>query len=135
MNLQNQNLQNLQGLSIIGFGRGTAAGTRRQAMNPATGQPIGPDYYWATDAEVERTVQLAAQAAGEFSRWSGGQKGELLNRLAALLTAHGPEIVARAQLETALPAARLQGELARTCFQMRLVWRGRDQGIDRRGAD
>ena len=120
---------NLQGLSIIGHGRGTATGTPRQAINPATGQPIGPAYCWATDAEVEQAVQLAAAAAVEFSRWSGEQKGDLLQRLARLLEATGAEIVARAQLETALPAARLQGELARTCFQMRLYGEAVTNGL------
>lgn len=111
---------NLTGLSIIGQTRAMAAGAAQLAINPATGLAIGPDYFWATSADAEAAAELADKAFVEFSRWSGKQRQQLLHRLAHLLEANGTDIVARANLETALPVARLQGELARTCFQMRL---------------
>jgi alpha-ketoglutaric semialdehyde dehydrogenase len=110
----------LSGLSILGQTRVKAAGEPKAAVNPATGAAIGPDYFWATTADVDAAAELAAKAFVEFRRWSGKQRQALLHRLAQLLEANGGAIIERANLETALPAARLQGELARTCFQMRL---------------
>lgn len=119
----------LQGLSLIGPDRAQAAGSPKQAINPATGQALGPDFYWATSADVEVAAELAAKAFTEFRRWSGPQRQNLLNRLADLLEANGAAIIERANLETALPVARLQGELARTCFQMRLYGQAAASGL------
>jgi len=111
---------NLKGLSIIGQSRAKAAGEPKAAINPATGVAVGPDYFWATSADLDAAAELAAKAFIEFRRWTGKQRQALLHRLAELLEANGAAIVEHANLETALPVARLQGELARTCFQMRL---------------
>ena len=111
---------NLNGLSIIGQSRAAKSGSPKSATNPATGAAIGPDFFWATTADIERAAQLAAAAFGEYRRWSGPRREGFLKRIAELLEADATAIVERAQLETALPAARLQGELARTCFQLRL---------------
>jgi NADP-dependent aldehyde dehydrogenase len=69
---------------------------------------------------VEAAAQLAGQAFGEYSCWSAERRAGLLRRIAELLEANAALIVERGTLETALPTARLQGELARTCFQLRL---------------
>lgn len=110
----------LEGLSIIGQRRAAATGQPTAAINPATGAAIGPDYFWATTADVDAAAELADQAFVEFSRWSGPRRASFIKRIAELLEASGPAIVERANLETALPTVRLQGELARTCFQLRL---------------
>jgi NADP-dependent aldehyde dehydrogenase len=119
----------LKGLSIIGQSRAKAAGEARPAINPATGAAIGPDYFWATAADVEAAASLAARAFAIFRRWTGKQRQVLLNRLAELLEANGPAIVERAGLETGLGSARLQGELARTCFQLRLYGEAAASGL------
>ena len=110
----------LEGLSLIGQSRVSAAGKPTAAINPATGAAIGPDYFEATTADVDAAAQLADQAFSEFSRWSGPRRAGFMKRIAELLEANGPAIIERVNRETALPAARLQGELARTCFQLRL---------------
>ncbi len=110
----------LEGLSLIGQSRVPAAGKPIAAINPATGAAIGPDYFEATTADVDAAARLADQAFTEFSRWSGLRRAGFMKRIAELLEANGPAIIERANQETALPAARLQGELARTCFQLRL---------------
>lgn len=120
---------NLTGLSILGQSRVPAAGAPKTALNPATGRPLGPDFFWATNVDVDAAAHLAAQAFSEFRRWSGAQRQRLLQRVAELLEANGPAIVERAQQETALPAARLQGELARTCFQLRLYGEAAATGL------
>jgi len=109
----------LDGLSILGQARVKAAGKPNAAINPATGAAIGPDFFWATTADVDAAAQLAAKAFVEFSRWPAKRRESFLKRIAELLEAGAAAIVERGHLETALPAARLQGELARTCFQLR----------------
>src|SRR5487761_1946862 len=110
----------LAGLSLIGAGRANAAGKPVSPINPATGTRLEPDYFHATVAEVGRAAQLAAQAFDEFSRWPGRRRAALLRRIAALIEANAAAIQERAGQETALPPARLQGETARTCGQLRL---------------
>jgi alpha-ketoglutaric semialdehyde dehydrogenase len=104
----------LEGLSIIGQRRAAKAGVPKSAINPATGAPIGPDFFWATAADVDAAAQLAAAAFVEFRRWSGQQREALLKRIAELLEAN---------------AARLQGELARTCFQLRFYGAAAGSGL------
>ena len=76
-------------------------------------------FHSATAPEIESATQLAAEAFTIFSQWSGAKRAALMNRIAELLEANAAAIVERGNLETALPPARLQGELARTCFQLR----------------
>src|SRR5688572_1021769 len=110
----------LEGLSILGADRAKAAGKHTPALNPAAGAALGPDYFWATTADVEATAQLAAKAFTEFGKWPGKRRAGLLRRIAELIEANAAAIQERANLETALPLARLQGETARTCGQLRL---------------
>ncbi len=56
---------------------------------------------------------LAASAPSERAGW--------LRAVAAALEDAGPTLVPLAQQESHLPEARLTGELARTCFQLRLL--------------
>lgn len=110
----------LEGLSIIGQGRTPVAGPATPAINPATGAALGPDYFWAIPADVKTAVQLAAKAFTEFGKWPGKRRAGLLRRIAELIEANAAAIQERAHLETALPLARLLGETARTCGQLRL---------------
>lgn len=110
----------LEGLSILGAHRAKAAGKPTPAINPATGAALGPDYFWATATDVDAAAQLAAKAFAEFSRWPAKRRAGLLRRIAELIEANAAAIQERANQETALPLARLQGETARTCGQLRL---------------
>ena len=110
----------LEGLSILGQSRVAAAGKPTPAMNPATGAALEPNYFWATTSDVDQAAQLAAKAFVEFSRWPGERRAGLLRRIAELIEANAAAIQERANLETGLPLARLQGETARTCGQLRL---------------
>jgi 2,5-dioxopentanoate dehydrogenase len=119
----------LEGISILGQGRVKAAGKPTPAINPASGAALEPDYFWATTADVDAAARLAAKAFVEFSRWPGARRAGLMRRVAELLEANAAAIVERANLETALAPARLQGELARTCFQLRLYGEAAASGL------
>lgn len=91
-----------------------------QAINPVTGEKLEPVFRSATAAEVDAAARAAEAAAPAFAAMSGRERGKLLRAIADELQEHGEAIVARANLETGLPMARLQGELARTTGQLRL---------------
>ena len=109
----------LKSVSLIGFGDGTE-GASFTGMNPATGQPLEPKFFSARPEDLQRAAALARRAFPTYSNLSGKDKGAFLRRIAAAIEASAPAIIQRAHLETALPEARLQSELARTCNQLRL---------------
>jgi NADP-dependent aldehyde dehydrogenase len=106
--------------SLLGRGTASGGGAAFCALNPATGAELEPAFFAATPADLERAASLAAAAAPDYARRSGRDKAAFLRAIAAALEARKPEIVARAHQETALPAPRLEGELARTANQLRL---------------
>ena len=110
----------LTGRSIIGFSDGVTSGATFRAHNPVTGEALRPEFFCASAEEVERVAQLAQEAFAVYRRTSGREKGQFLRKVAANIEAIAVEVIERCGLETALPEARLRGELARTCGQLRL---------------
>jgi alpha-ketoglutaric semialdehyde dehydrogenase len=131
----------LSGKSIIGFQSGAATKETFRATNPATGAQMEPAFFAATADEVERAVALAHEAFAAYSQVSGRDKAAFLRKIAANIEAVSAEIIERAEQETALSKARLQGETARTCGQLRLFAQLVEEGswvnarIDRADAD
>jgi 2,5-dioxopentanoate dehydrogenase len=109
----------LKPVSLIGFGDG-AEGSAFTGMNPATGSPLEPKFFSANADDLERAASLAKNAFPVYSNLSGKKKGAFLRRIAEAIETGAPAIIQRANLETALPEARLQGEVGRTCNQLRL---------------
>lgn len=91
-----------------------------RALNPATGEALEPGFTATSLAELEAAAARAAAAFDDYSQRGGAERGRFLRAIAAQLEARKPELVARAQLETALPAPRLENETARTCAQLRM---------------
>lgn len=118
----------IAGRSLIGFAEGTGSGTPLYAWNPITGKQLQPGFIPATAEEIERAVKLAANAFHVYSRISGRERAAFLRRIATKIESITNEIVERAAQETALPAARLQGETARTCGQLRLFAQVAEEG-------
>lgn len=117
----------LTGYSIIAgqtSNTSTAAAWREKenftAMNPATGQPFGPEYVSAEEQDIERAAFAAEQAFAIYGKLSGKKKAALLRDIANGLEQIREALIERANLETALPVPRLQGEVTRTANQMRL---------------
>ena len=109
----------LEGLAIIGAERGARGGTTFAATNPTSGAALPTEFHSASAADVETAARLAGEAFAAYARWPGAKRAALLSRIAEALETSAALIVERARLETALSAARLEGELARTCFQLR----------------
>jgi 2,5-dioxopentanoate dehydrogenase len=121
-------MANLSGRSMIGFREGEGAGEPLYASNPRSGQRLQPGFIPATSDEIERAVRLASEVFPVYSRISGRERGEFLRRIAAKIESIAAELVDRAGQETALPPARLQGETARTCGQLRLFAEVAEEG-------
>ena len=110
----------LAGKSLIGFSTGRGTGASFHALNPATGTQLEPSFISATQSDVDAAARLASDAFAEFGQTSGKRKSAFLRRIAERIETLGNDIVERANLETALPVARLQSELGRTCNQLRM---------------
>jgi len=118
----------IEGLSLVGEQACERGGTAFRAVNPANGQELEPQFHSASTAEIDRAAELASEAFPKFAALSGRDRAALLSRIAEELTHAGAEIVERANLETALPLPRLQGELGRTTGQLRLFAELLDEG-------
>jgi NADP-dependent aldehyde dehydrogenase len=118
----------LSGRSLIGFREGNGSEEPLYATDPTTGQSLQPGFVAATADEVELAVRLAAEAFATYSRTSGHDRSVFLRTIASKIESIAAEIVERAGQETALPQARLQGETARTCAQLRLFAQVAEEG-------
>ncbi len=118
----------IAGRSLIGFREGNGSGAPLYASNPTTGQRLDPGFTPATSEEVDLAVRMASQAFAAYSRTTGRERGAFLRAVAAKIESISAEIVERAGHETALPRARLQGETARTCAQLRLFAEVAEEG-------
>ena len=110
----------LLGRSFIGCARGAQHDDCAFAHDPRTGQKLGPGYSPASSAELEHACALAESAAPAWAALNGARRAEFLNRIASNLLESEAEFVAHTVLETGLPEARIKGELARTCGQLRM---------------
>lgn len=118
----------LSGRSLIGFREGSGSGEAMYAANPATGERLQPGFIPATIEEVELAAQLSTKAFEVYGRISGRERGAFLRAIAAKIESIAGEVIERAGKETALPQARLQGETARTCAQLRLFAQVAEEG-------
>ena len=118
----------LQGRSFIAAERGQKTDGEFRGLNPATGEALEPAYSQVTEAEAERSVQLATAAARVFAATPAKKRAQLLRAMADRIDARAQAIAERAHLETALPMPRLTGEVARTSGQLRLFASMVDEG-------
>jgi NADP-dependent aldehyde dehydrogenase len=110
----------LLGNSIIGHERSKGEASAGQAVNPATGENLEPAYVSATPDEVNRAVQLAADAFPRYSALTGKERAAFLRAAADEIDGVVDDVAERGPLETGLPEARMRGETARTTGQLRL---------------
>ncbi len=118
----------LSGRSVIGFQSGAVTNATFRATNPKNGEQLEPAFFGATLDEVDRAATLAHEAFATYSRVSGRDRGLLLRKIAANLESIAEELVDRAEQETALLKARLQGETVRTCAQLCLFAQVAEEG-------
>ncbi len=109
----------LQGTSIIGYGRGANSGGVLHGVNPATGERLEPPFFAATEEELDRAVSLAVSAFPLYRLTTPAGRAAFLRRIAENLELLGDQLVHRVMAESGLPEGRVRGERDRTCFQLR----------------
>lgn len=90
------------------------------AIDPSTEQTIDGLFPEHTHQDVDLAAMAANEVAQQYRRSSPTQRALLLRTIAEHLESQRDAIVARAHMESALPLARLNGELSRTTGQLML---------------
>jgi alpha-ketoglutaric semialdehyde dehydrogenase len=110
----------LFGFSLIAGESGRPGGRSFQALNPATGEALAPEFHEAHPDEADRALAAARSAFAAYRQTDGATRARFLEAIAREIEALGEPLLQRAHAETGLPLARLTGERARTCAQLRL---------------
>jgi NADP-dependent aldehyde dehydrogenase len=110
----------LSGSNFIGSQPSSEGHRTFHAMNPQTAKPIEPLIYEATVEEIDAAARLADAAFAQLRERGPGDRAKFLNAAAAELDSIGGELAGQITAETALPAARVATELARTTKQLRM---------------
>ncbi|WP_346535917.1 aldehyde dehydrogenase (NADP(+)) [Micromonospora sp. DPT] len=98
------------------------------SIDPRTGQAVEEVAQETTTAEVDRLCAAALAAAPDLEALGRAGRARLLRTLADALEDRREDVVAVADRETALGPVRLNGELTRTCYQLRLFAEVLDEG-------
>ncbi len=91
-----------------------------QAADAATTALLEGQFRHASVTDIDRACQLAGEAFPVFSAVDFESRAQLLERIAVELEAIVDDLVVRIGQESGLPEARVRGETARTCGQLRL---------------
>src|SRR5450830_756821 len=110
----------LLGHNYIGGARSGKGDVKLLSIAAATGEAHAVPFLTATEAEVTAAVDAASAAYPVYRALSAEARAKFLDAIAAEIDALGDDFIAEVSRETALPAARLQGERSRTSNQMRL---------------
>lgn len=111
----------ISGYSIInGESENASKGGTFAGFDPTAGKPLEPTFHYATSEALNRAAALAEEAFVSYRSLPGKDKARFLRHIATGMEGIADAVVERANRETALPEARLKGELARTVNQLRL---------------
>lgn len=113
-------MSELKGYSLVGYGTSKEGARSFRAASASADEALEPTYHASTADGVERAVGLAAEAFSAYAAIHSATRATFLQKIASALEARRDAIINRAEQETALGKTRLQGELARTCSQLRL---------------
>ena len=111
---------NLTGKNFIGNELSGAGKEKFQAVNPVTSDKLQPEYFEATDEEIDRAIEKAEEAFRIYRKVSGKARAQFLETIGDEIMNLGDELVERSCAETGLPAARITGERGRTVNQLKL---------------
>jgi alpha-ketoglutaric semialdehyde dehydrogenase len=108
----------IQGKNYIGYTLSAANDHTFQSYVPVTDTFLPEKFHAATLQEVDKTMELAEKAFNEYALIPASKRADFLIAITEEILAFGDELLERANLETGLPIARLQGERARTINQL-----------------
>ena len=110
----------IHGQNIIGFSQSAEGQQTFHGFNPRAGSPLEPAFFEASADEVDRALELAAEAVVVLRSLSAEKRAEFLLAVRAEILALGDALVERAAQESGLDIGRLQGERDRTTNQLKL---------------
>jgi NADP-dependent aldehyde dehydrogenase len=110
----------IQGKNMIGFALSAQGENTFRGFDPRAGAAIEPAFHQASQGEVDRALELAADAAAELRLLSAEKRAAFLLAIREEVLALGDTLVQRAAQESGLDTARLQGERDRTTNQIKL---------------
>ena len=113
-------MSQITGQNFIGGQRSGAGTVHLYSVDASTGEALPYAFVQATETEVDAAVSAANTAFPAFRSLPATRRAEFLEAIAEEIDALGDDFVAIVCRETALPAARIQGERGRTSGQMRL---------------
>ena len=105
---------------MIGMAEAAPGSDRFRAVSPQTSSHLEPEFHSASAEEANRAAQLAHDAFLSYANLPRKTRAGFLRSIASNIESISEALIVRANLETTLPVPRLQGELARTCGQLRL---------------
>ena len=110
----------LTGVNFTGYTTSAKSNQTFQVFSPALNSFLEDKFSLATETELEYVLQLANKAFATYRNLPPARKAEFLDAIAEEIMAIGDELIERCTAETALPAARITGERARTCNQLKM---------------
>jgi len=113
-------LYKLTGGNFTGHIIGKEGTSTFQAFSPATNSFLEDRFHLASETEFEYALQLAEKAFVKYRAVTAIKRAEFLEAISDEIIALGDILIERCAAETALPAARIIGERARTCNQLKL---------------
>ncbi|TLU99403.1 aldehyde dehydrogenase (NADP(+)) [Dyadobacter luticola] len=118
----------IQGKNYIGYAMSAEGDRIFQSYVPAQDNFLPEQFYSATIEETNRAMELADKAFEQYAAVPADKRAKFLIAITEEIMALGDELLERANLETGLPLARLQGERARTINQLtqfaEMLWEG-----------
>src|SRR4051812_5929152 len=110
----------LHGKNLIAGNLNASSGKTFQGFNLAKDTPLAPNFYEASKEESELALSAARAAFEVYRTATADVRAGFLEKIASELGALAVPLPQRCNKEPALPLARLQGERARTCGQLRV---------------
>ncbi len=110
----------INGTLLIGGNELSGMAGSINAINPKTNQTIEPAFGGATDADIRAACSLAGEAFDSYRQTPLELRARFLECIAEEIASIGSALIERAELETGLPASRLDSERTRTINQLQL---------------
>lgn len=117
---QESSMPEITGQQFINGGRVAAGKSTLSSHSAEDNTPYKQDFFEATSDEVSAAAQAAGDAFAAFSTTAPETRAQFLDTVADEIEALGESVIREAMRETALPEARLTGEVGRTTGQLRL---------------
>ena len=110
----------IQGKNLIGFAQSAQGRKTFQGFDPRSATALDPLFHEAEQSEIDRALELAAEAAVSLRALTAEKRAEFLLAIREEILALGDVLVERAVQESGLDTARLTGERDRTTNQLKL---------------